>query len=489
SLAQKEEQRRELEALRAELEEERHRTQELRRCFATETRELKAALGREQQLLAERLQSEWEQRQAQEVQRLLELNQRQRVVETRQLLRWKEAELREEQELLRHECTTALGQTRALQQQLAEEMVRPSSSGREARSKLQDVLSKLCWERDGYQPARIRHLQNQLQLERTLFTKYIKGSPEARKEADWLRQKSAQLAGLASRLEERSRQLQVASNRLINTRVPLPIQRSTEELCVASFPQQSDGETGEADGALLAQDKQDDSSRKAAVELQAQVAADEEGSYDVSTHSRTREQLQVQLTEMTNGNTRLAQENARLRGQMALTEEVQAENLDLKGLLARVAGERDSAIQRNLIELNDRYEKLKEQRQQLFQELERLERARSKRSVSRPCQANLVADKESLLLEAMRKQPAELRAFIARYSYDPFDGPNERPELELPLVAGQYVYVFGDVDEDGWYVGELTDGTRGFVPSNLVEEVSDEGQPDASGDSPGTSDW
>ncbi|XP_059681751.1 RIMS-binding protein 3-like, partial [Gavia stellata] len=173
SLAQKEEQRRELEALRAELEEERHRTQELRRCFATETRELKAALGREQQLLAERLQSEWEQRQAQEVQRLLELNQRQRVVETRQLLRWKEAELREEQELLRHECTTALGQTRALQRQLAEEMVRPSSSGREARSKLQDVLSKLCWERDGYQPARIRHLQNQLQLERTLFTKYI----------------------------------------------------------------------------------------------------------------------------------------------------------------------------------------------------------------------------------------------------------------------------------------------------------------------------
>jgi len=93
---------------------------------------------------------------------------------------------------------------------------------------------------------------------------------------------------------------------------------------------------------------------------------------------------------------------------------------------------------------------------------------------SRPCQTTLGIDKESILLEAMRKQTAELRVFIALYSYDPFDGPNEWPELELPLVAGQYIYVYGDVDENGWYVGELRDGTRGFVPSNLVEEVSDD---------------
>ncbi|OPJ67473.1 peripheral-type benzodiazepine receptor-associated protein 1-like [Patagioenas fasciata monilis] len=89
----------------------------------------------------------------------------------------------------------------------------------------------------------------------------------------------------------------------------------------------------------------------------------------------------------------------------------------------------------------------------------------------------------------MRKQPAELRAFIAQYSYDPFHGPNERPELELPLVAGQYVYVFGDVDEDGWYVGELTDGTRGLIPSNLVEEVSDDEPPDDTSISSESSDW
>ena len=34
--------------------------------------------------------------------------------------------------------------------------------------------------------------------------------------------------------------------------------------------------------------------------------------------------------------------------------------------------------------------------------------------------------------------------------------------------------VFGDVDEDGWFLGELTDGTRGLVPSSVVVEVLDD---------------
>ncbi|XP_048785584.1 uncharacterized protein LOC125686018 [Lagopus muta] len=67
-----------------------------------------------------------------------------------------------------------------------------------------------------------------------------------------------------------------------------------------------------------------------------------------------------------------------------------------------------------------------------------------------------------------------VRRFLARHSYNPFEGPNEDPESELPLTAGQHVYVFGDVDEDGWFLGELTDGTRGLVPSSLVTEVSDD---------------
>ncbi|KAM4827736.1 RIMS-binding protein 3-like [Thomomys bottae] len=67
----------------------------------------------------------------------------------------------------------------------------------------------------------------------------------------------------------------------------------------------------------------------------------------------------------------------------------------------------------------------------------------------------------------------KLKIFLARYSYNPFEGPNEHPEGELPLTAGDYVYVFGDMDEDGFYEGELGDGRRGLVPSNLVEQIPD----------------
>lgn len=39
-------------------------------------------------------------------------------------------------------------------------------------------------------------------------------------------------------------------------------------------------------------------------------------------------------------------------------------------------------------------------------------------------------------------------------SYNPYDGPNEHPEAELPLVAGKYLYVYGNMDDDGFYEGE-----------------------------------
>ncbi|KAM9621782.1 RIMS-binding protein 3B-like [Trichechus inunguis] len=67
----------------------------------------------------------------------------------------------------------------------------------------------------------------------------------------------------------------------------------------------------------------------------------------------------------------------------------------------------------------------------------------------------------------------KVKIFLARYSYNPFEGPNEHPEGELPLTAGDYVYIFGDMDEDGFYKGELEDGRQGLVPSNLVEQVLD----------------
>lgn len=87
-------------------------------------------------------------------------------------------------------------------------------------------------------------------------------------------------------------------------------------------------------------------------------------------------------------------------------------------------------------------------------------------------------------------------------SYNPYNGPNDNPEVELPLTAGEYIYVYGDLDDDGFYEGEcedssvvysflcqsppsiqnlfwllsgeLMDGRRGLVPSNFVERVSDD---------------
>uniref|UniRef100_A0A3Q3DX17 RIMS binding protein 2 n=1 Tax=Hippocampus comes TaxID=109280 RepID=A0A3Q3DX17_HIPCM len=60
------------------------------------------------------------------------------------------------------------------------------------------------------------------------------------------------------------------------------------------------------------------------------------------------------------------------------------------------------------------------------------------------------------------------------WNYNPYDGPNDNPEMELPLTAGEYIYVYGGVDDDGFYEGELVDGRRGLVPSNFVERVSDD---------------
>uniref|UniRef100_A0A674AH60 RIMS-binding protein 2 n=1 Tax=Salmo trutta TaxID=8032 RepID=A0A674AH60_SALTR len=72
-----------------------------------------------------------------------------------------------------------------------------------------------------------------------------------------------------------------------------------------------------------------------------------------------------------------------------------------------------------------------------------------------------------------------MSCILARDShhYNPYDGPNEHPEAELPLVAGKYLYVYGTMDDDGFYEGELLDGQRGLVPSNFVEFVQDKEKP------------
>uniref|UniRef100_A0A8C3SHI6 Peripheral-type benzodiazepine receptor-associated protein 1 n=1 Tax=Chelydra serpentina TaxID=8475 RepID=A0A8C3SHI6_CHESE len=65
----------------------------------------------------------------------------------------------------------------------------------------------------------------------------------------------------------------------------------------------------------------------------------------------------------------------------------------------------------------------------------------------------LDVDSISLIPESESQGPAKLQVFLARYSYNPFDGPNENPESELPLTAGEYIYIYGDMDEDGFFEG------------------------------------
>ncbi|KAI5096509.1 RIMS-binding protein 2 isoform X2 [Silurus meridionalis] len=86
-------------------------------------------------------------------------------------------------------------------------------------------------------------------------------------------------------------------------------------------------------------------------------------------------------------------------------------------------------------------------------------------------------DKVSPAPRSKARYTGQVRLCTARYSYNPYDGPNEHPEAELPLVAGKYLYVYGDMDDDGFYEGELLDGQRGLVPSNFVEFVQDKEKP------------
>ncbi|KAM6166527.1 RIMS-binding protein 2 isoform 1-T1 [Erethizon dorsatum] len=95
------------------------------------------------------------------------------------------------------------------------------------------------------------------------------------------------------------------------------------------------------------------------------------------------------------------------------------------------------------------------------------------RSSSPRCRFESDMDNERNSNTSKQRYSGKVHLCVARYSYNPFDGPNENPEAELPLTAGKYLYIYGDMDEDGFYEGELLDGQRGLVPSNFVDFVQD----------------
>lgn len=43
--------------------------------------------------------------------------------------------------------------------------------------------------------------------------------------------------------------------------------------------------------------------------------------------------------------------------------------------------------------------------------------------------------------------------------------------MELAFNTGDIIYIYGEMDEDGFYMGEIN-GVRGLVPSNFLTEVA-----------------
>ncbi|XP_074536324.1 RIMS-binding protein 2 isoform X1 [Halichoeres trimaculatus] len=62
-----------------------------------------------------------------------------------------------------------------------------------------------------------------------------------------------------------------------------------------------------------------------------------------------------------------------------------------------------------------------------------------------------------------------VRRMVALFDYDPWESsPNYDSEVELGFRSGDIIYVLGDMDQDGFYFGDLH-GRRGLVPSNYLQ--------------------
>lgn len=67
-----------------------------------------------------------------------------------------------------------------------------------------------------------------------------------------------------------------------------------------------------------------------------------------------------------------------------------------------------------------------------------------------------------------------LKKMVAMYDYDPQElSPNVDSEMELSFSTGDIIHVYGDMDEDGFFVAEIN-GVRGLVPSNFLTEAPHE---------------
>ncbi|XP_044260887.1 RIMS-binding protein 2 isoform X3 [Tribolium madens] len=68
-----------------------------------------------------------------------------------------------------------------------------------------------------------------------------------------------------------------------------------------------------------------------------------------------------------------------------------------------------------------------------------------------------------------------VKRMVALYDYDPQElSPNvDAEQVELSFTTGQIINVYGEMDDDGFYMGEI-DGVRGLVPSNFLTEAPEQ---------------
>ena len=66
---------------------------------------------------------------------------------------------------------------------------------------------------------------------------------------------------------------------------------------------------------------------------------------------------------------------------------------------------------------------------------------------------------------------SKIKVKVALYDYDPCElSPNVDSEVELAFKTGEIITIFGDMDDDGFYMGEIN-GRRGLVPSNFLTDI------------------
>ncbi|KAG7479511.1 RIMS-binding protein 2-like [Solea senegalensis] len=64
-----------------------------------------------------------------------------------------------------------------------------------------------------------------------------------------------------------------------------------------------------------------------------------------------------------------------------------------------------------------------------------------------------------------------VQRMIALFDYDPWESsPNVDSDTELGFHSGDIIYVLGDMDQDGFYYGDVH-GRRGLVPSNFLQPL------------------